>query len=100
MDCAQGLVRGEDTLHLSPLSGRGGQDEMEVGDGIPRRRIKGRPVEHMHGAAGRGPRALLRPAVAGRDETQLREPEVRHGPRRHADVLGELRLDQDDGGSQ
>ncbi len=41
-------------------------------------------------------RPLLRPAVAGRDEPELGEPEIRHGAGDHADVLGELGLDQDD----
>ena len=39
---------------------------------------------------------LLRPAISGGNKAHLAQTEIRHGPRAHADILGELRLDQDD----
>jgi len=39
------------------------------------------------------------PAVAGIDDPKPRERKVAHRARRHADILAELRLDQDDHGT-
>jgi hypothetical protein len=41
-------------------------------------------------------RALLRPAVARGHEAQFGQTEIRHGARHHADIFGQLRLDEDD----
>ena len=50
--------------------------------------------------AGRGaPCMHVGPAVARVDDAQPREREIAHRPRRHADVLAELRLDQDHDGA-
>ena len=40
----------------------------------------------------------VRPAVARIDDAQPREAEIAHRARRHADVLAELRLDQNHDG--
>jgi hypothetical protein len=43
-------------------------------------------------------RLVIGPAVAGSDQSEIGNPEIRHGPRGEADILAELRLDQDDRG--
>ena len=48
-------------------------------------------------AAARG--LFVRPAFARVDDAQLRQAEIRHGARDHADILAQLRLDKDDGGA-
>ena len=47
--------------------------------------------------AGRvAPGLVLRPAVARCDQTQVEQAAVRHGPRTGADIVGQLRANQDD----
>jgi hypothetical protein len=87
-----------DPLHLPALARRGREHVVEVGDGLLHAGVDGRGVEDVRGAGGRLPHALLGPAVLRVDEAQVRQAEIRHGAGRHADVLGELGLDQDDGG--
>ncbi len=56
-------------------------------------------------SAGRGSIGALlqcagaRPALARIDETQIAEAEIRHGAGAHADVHGELRPHENDGGA-
>ena len=72
------------------------QHEVEIGD---RRGEIGKHhgrVDDVVGLAGRGPRLVVRPAVARIDQPELGQPEIGHGARHHADILAELRLDEDD----
>ncbi len=60
--------------------------------------------EKMDGAGRRRIGALLqsagpRPAFARGNEPEIGQPEIRHRPRAHADVHGELRPHQNDGGA-
>ena len=55
-----------------------------------------RLVEDAVGAGGRHPGARVGPAVARLDQAQPRQAEIRHGARGGADVVAQLRLDQDD----
>ena len=91
-------IGAEDALHLPALAGGGGEHVVQIGDGLAGRLEKRRAVEHMRRAGGRRMGALLRPAVARRDEAKFAQAEIRHGARHHADILGQLRLDEDDDG--
>ena len=91
-----GGIGREDPLHLPALAGRGGEDEVQVGDGLAGRVVERRALQHMGRAGGRRMRPLLGPAVARRNEAQLRQPEIGHGARHHADVFGELGFHEDD----
>ena len=53
-------------------------------------------VDDMVGLARRGARLVVRPAVARIDQPEFRQAEIGHGARHHADILAELRLDEDD----
>ena len=82
------------------VGARGGREQQRaVGD----RRFNGLeqfdPVEDMIGARGCALRRDIGPAVARVDDAQPCQAEIAHGARRHADVLAELRLDQNDGGA-
>ena len=52
----------------------------------------------MVGPGGGALGADIGPAVARIDDPQARQREITHGARGHADVLAELRLDQNDDG--
>ena len=52
-------------------------------------------VEHAVGAGGRQRARSIGPAVARLDQPQPRQPEIGHGAGGRADILAELRLDQD-----
>ena len=56
-------------------------------------------IQNMVGAGGGALRGDVRPAVARIDDPQPRQREIAHRARGHADVLAELRLDQDDDGA-
>ena len=56
-------------------------------------------VQNMVGAGGGALRGDVRPAVARIDDAQPRQREIAHRARGHADVLAELRLDQNDDGA-
>jgi hypothetical protein len=76
---------------------RRGIDEVEVGDGPGAVGMDARPLDHP-ARPGRGAERLVaRPAVARVHQPQIVEAEVGHGARRRADVLAQLRVDQDDG---
>ncbi len=55
-----------------------------------------RIVDDVVGPGSRDAGLLVRPAVARIDEAKIVEAEVGAGARHHADVIGELRLHQDD----
>ena len=44
-------------------------------------------------------RLFVGPSVSWVDQSQIRQTEVGHGARHHSDILSELGLDQNDGGS-
>ena len=99
-DIAAHLARRLARRHLAPdhaavARGRG-IDMDEIGDRRRDRRVEPRLVEHRVGAARRGDRPRRRPAVARPHQPQIVERAVHHRPRRGADILAELRLDQDD----
>jgi hypothetical protein len=71
-------------------------DQVQVGGGLGHGGEHPGLVERPVGARGRGPGALLRPAVARRDQPELGQAEVGHHPRDGADVLGQLRPIEDD----
>ena len=80
-----------------PPSRRGAQHVLQVGDGL-RCRLEQPGVLHDRERTRRQLyRTRIGPAVARRDEPQIRQPEVQHGPRRRADVLAHLRVDEDYG---
>src|SRR3546814_21194167 len=56
--------------------------------------------EHHSGTRRRGPRIGIRPAVARGDEAQLGQSEIEHRARGLADILAELRSDEDDDGGR
>ena len=89
------LLRRHHRLGLVVRPRRGGEHEGQVGDrgldGVEQFGL----VEDPVGAGGGHPGARIGPAVARLDQTQPRQAEIRHGPRRRADVVAELRLDQD-----
>ena len=60
--------------------------------------ISARVVDDVVGPGGGDAGLLVRPAVARVDEAKIVDAEVGAGPRHHADVVGELRLHQDDEG--
>ncbi len=59
-----------------------------------------RPFDHHVRPAGGGAGGGVGPAVAGGDEAHLGQPEIEHRPRRLADILAELRADEDDNGGR
>ena len=92
----------QNSLVLAPLAGGRCPNKIEVEDrgfdGVK----KPRGFEQMDGAGRRGIGAFPvgagpRPAFAGRHQTQIGQTEIRHRPRAHANVHGELRAHQDDG---
>jgi hypothetical protein len=80
-------------------AGGGGEQERAVGDRLLDGVEQLDMIENMIGAGGGALRADVRPAVARIDDPQARQPEIAHRARGHADVLAELRLDQNHNGS-
>jgi hypothetical protein len=68
----------------------------QIGDRLSQAGVEPRAVEHRVGAARRGDGFLIGPAVARLDQPQIVESAIEHRPRRGADILAELRLDQND----
>ena len=95
---AAGLARGAHGLARLARAGGGGEDGVQVGDGLGDGREHPHPIQHPVGAGRRSPGPLLRPAVARADQAQVRQAEVGHDPRHGADILGHLRLVENDGG--
>ena len=98
-DLARRGVRPDHRLGLVMGPGGGGEQQRQVGDRLLDRVEQFGLLQNMVGA-GRG--ALggdVRPAVAGLDDPEPRQRKIAHRARGHADVLAELRLDQDDDGA-
>ena len=89
------LLRRHHRLGLVVRPRRGGEHEGQVGD----RRLDACRTARPRRARGRRrrprPRRAVGPAVARLDQPQPRQAEIRHGARRRADIVAELRLDQD-----
>ena len=76
-------------------AGGGGKQQGQVGDrlldGVEQLGL----LQNLVGAGRRPLRGDVRPAVARIDDPQARQREIAHRPRGHADILAELRLDED-----
>ena len=97
-DFARGGFRRDHGLGLIMRPRGGGEQQRAVGDRLLDRVEQLDMVQDMIGAGGRAPGVNVRPAVARIDDPQTRQPEIAHGARGHADVLAELRLDQNHDG--
>src|SRR5205814_8193590 len=106
---AAGLLGGDEAVHLLGGTARGqlalyhvavargrGVDVGKIGDRGPHIRIEPRLVQDEIGAARGIDRLIGRPAVARPHEAEIVEAAIQHGARRGADILAELRLDEDD----
>ena len=60
--------------------------------------IDARLLDEEGRAGRRRVRLVVGPAVARGDQPQIGEPEIGHGARGKADILAELRVDENDGG--
>ena len=89
------LRRADHLLGLVVIARGRRQDKGAIADGAGQAVINLRAIEHAVGARRHHPRLLVRPALHRLDQPQARQPEIGHGARRRADVLAELRLDQD-----
>ena len=96
---ARGGLRPDHRLGLIVGARGGGKQQIEVGhrrlDAVEQRCAG----QDMVGAGRRPARGDVRPAVARIDDAQATEREIAHGAGRHADVLAELRLNQNDNGA-
>ncbi|MFK4726594.1 hypothetical protein ABIE89_007694 [Bradyrhizobium niftali] len=98
-DLGGGSFRPHHRLGLVMGACGGGEQQVEIGDGLFDRAKQFDLFQNVVGA-GRG--ALggdVGPAVAGVDDAQAAQGEVAHGARGHADVFAKLRLDQDHDGT-
>jgi hypothetical protein len=90
---------GDHRLGLVMRPGGGGEQQRAIGDrlldGVEQLDL----VEDVIGAGGSPAGMDVRPAIARIDDAQPGQAEIAHGPRAHADVLAELRLDEDDNGA-
>ena len=91
-----GGARGAERLDHVAEPRAGGEDAVAVGERRGQVGEDGGGFEDAVGAGRHPPRALLRPAVARRDEPEMEQAAIRHGARGGADVLRELRPDQHD----
>ena len=77
----------------------GGEQQRAIGDRLLHGVEQLDLVQDVIRAGGGALRAHIGPAVARIDDAQARQPEIAHRTRGHADVLAELRLDQDHDGA-
>src|SRR5262249_51764088 len=75
--------------------GGGGKNNPETGDRRRKRGEKPRRIEPPARPGRHHARFVIGPALPRIDEPQLRQAEIRHGAGGGADILAELRLDQD-----
>ena len=98
MDLTGSLLGSDDRLGDSALAHRGDIDvraiRHRVGDGLEHLG----PFQDDVRAAGGGAGARIGPAVARSDEAQVDQPEIEHRARCLADILAQLRADEDDDG--
>jgi hypothetical protein len=97
------LLRGDFGRHhglgLIVGAGGGGEQQATVGDRLLDRIVEFHMIQNMVGTGGGTLRADIGPAVARIDDPQPRQRKIAHRARRHADVLAELRLDQNHNGA-
>ena len=70
---------------------------IELADGALDAVVDGRLVDDERRTGRGGVRLVVRPAVARADQPQIGQPEIGHGARGKADILAELRVDENDG---
>ena len=92
---AAACCRSDDRLGLVVGARGRGEDEAAIGDRGLQRVVKRGAVENAIGAGRHHPRLVVGPGLARLDQPQPRQSEIRHGAGRGADILAELRLDQD-----
>ena len=88
---------GELRLGLIANARGGRQDELAVGDCRTRRLEDPNSVQNPICAGGHGLCRRVRPTVPGRNQAQIVKTAIGHSPHSRADVLAELRFDQNDG---
>ena len=91
-----GAARGQHRLDDVARPRAGGEDVVQVGDGVGHGVVHGQRVEDAVGAGGVAPGLFLRPAVARGDQAQVEQPAIGHGAGDRADIVGQLRAHQDD----
>ena len=94
-DLARRFHRRDHRLGLVMGAGRGGKQQGQVGDRLLDRVEQLGLFQNLVGAGRRPLRGDVRPAVARIDDPQTRKRKIAHRPRGHADILAELRLDED-----
>ena len=98
-DLGRRFCRRDHRLGLVMGAGGGGKQQRQVGhrllDGVEQLGV----LQDLVGASRRALRRDVRPAVARIDDSQAGQREIAHRPRGHADILAELRLDEDHNGS-
>ena len=94
-----GGLRRHHRLGLVVGAGGGSEQQRAVGDRLLDRVEQLDLIQDMVGAGSGTLRTDIRPAVARIDDAQPRQGEIAHRARGHADVLAELRLDQNDNGA-
>ncbi len=92
------LARSDDRQHDFAGPRGGGVEPVQVGDGVLDPVEHTRPLQRPVRAGSRGPGPVLGPAVARPHHAQVLEPEIGHDAGDRADVLGKLRLVEDDAG--
>ena len=94
---ARGTLGAQHRLHQLARARRSGKHEVELADRKLHALIDPRLIDEK-GSTGSGcVRLVIRPAVAGRHQAQIGEPEIGHGAGGEADILPKLRPDEDDG---
>ena len=76
-------------------TGGGGKQQRQVGDRLLDGVEQFGLLQDLVGAGGCALRRDVRPAVARIDNSQARQRKIAHRARGHADILAELRLDED-----
>jgi hypothetical protein len=93
-------LRTQHGLGLVMGTGRGGEEQVDVGNGLGHGVEQLDMVNDMVGARRSPLGGNIGPAVARIDQAQARQREIAHGASGHADILAKLRLDQDDHGAR
>ena len=94
-DLGRRFHRGDHRLGLVMGAGRGGKQQGQIGDRLLDRVEQLGLFQNLIRAGRRPLRRDVRPAVARIDDPQTRQRKIAHRPRGHADILAELRLDED-----
>src|SRR5690606_34602693 len=79
-------------------TGRRGNDMAAIGNGLVKAVEDLGPIEDFIGVGGRASSRLVRPSLAGPDQTKLVQSAIEHGAGAHADVLRYLGFDENDVG--